>query len=112
MPRGGPRPGAGAPKGNLNALKHGKTSRQLKHVSQVLSTLPRPRGPAKDAKPRMSKRRRATRLVATHLLISVLDRIPSRLECRDGPRIRKVRELLEAASDSRTAQRLAVRFPS
>ena len=29
MPRGGKRPGAGAPKGNLNALKHGRHSAQL-----------------------------------------------------------------------------------
>ena len=27
MPRGGKRPGAGAPRGNLNALKHGERSR-------------------------------------------------------------------------------------
>jgi uncharacterized protein YjcR len=30
MPRGGPRPGAGAPKGNLNALKTGAHSKQLR----------------------------------------------------------------------------------
>ena len=29
MPHGGRRPGAGAPKGNLNALKHGRRSRAL-----------------------------------------------------------------------------------
>ena len=32
MPRGGKRPGAGAPKGNLNRLKHGKHSKQLSGV--------------------------------------------------------------------------------
>jgi hypothetical protein len=30
MPRGGPRPGAGAPLGNLNALKTGRYSRQFR----------------------------------------------------------------------------------
>ena len=30
MPRGGSRPGAGAPRGNLNALKTGARSQQLK----------------------------------------------------------------------------------
>ncbi len=30
MPRGGPRPGAGAPKGNINAFKHGASSKQFK----------------------------------------------------------------------------------
>ena len=28
MPRGGKRPGAGAPKGNISALKHGERSRE------------------------------------------------------------------------------------
>jgi hypothetical protein len=32
MPRGGKRPGSGAPKGNLNRLKHGKHSKQLSGV--------------------------------------------------------------------------------
>ena len=30
MPRGGRRPGAGAPRGNLNAMKHGARSRQMR----------------------------------------------------------------------------------
>ena len=30
MPRGGRRPGAGAPRGNLNAVKHGLESIQVK----------------------------------------------------------------------------------
>jgi len=29
MPRGGPRPGAGAPQGNINALRHGRYSPRL-----------------------------------------------------------------------------------
>jgi hypothetical protein len=32
MPRGGPRPGAGAPRNNLNALKNGEFSRQLRNA--------------------------------------------------------------------------------
>jgi len=40
MPHGGKRPGAGAPKGNLNALKSGRRSRQLKMVIQALVAAP------------------------------------------------------------------------
>jgi hypothetical protein len=40
MPHGGKRPGAGAPKGNLNALKSGRRSRQLKIVIQALVAAP------------------------------------------------------------------------
>ena len=32
MPRGGSRPGAGAPQGNLNRLKYGQYSRQLRRA--------------------------------------------------------------------------------
>ncbi|HSP55178.1 MAG TPA: hypothetical protein VLS25_06270 [Dehalococcoidia bacterium] len=35
--RGGARPGAGAPRGNLNALKHGRRSRQFATIGVILS---------------------------------------------------------------------------
>ncbi len=37
MPRGGRRPGAGAPKGNLNALKTGRYSRQFQTAIDALA---------------------------------------------------------------------------
>jgi hypothetical protein len=37
---GGKRPGAGAPRGNLNALKHGAHSRQMRGLLHLLSTEP------------------------------------------------------------------------
>ncbi len=39
--RGGRRPGAGAPRGNLNALKHGRRSRQFATIGAILSADPR-----------------------------------------------------------------------
>ncbi|HUF53903.1 MAG TPA: hypothetical protein VMR52_09050 [Dehalococcoidia bacterium] len=38
--RGGRRKGAGAPKGNLNALKHGRRSRQVTKLAAALATVP------------------------------------------------------------------------
>ena len=40
LPRGGKRPGAGAPRGNLNALKDGRRSRQLRALFAALSQVP------------------------------------------------------------------------
>jgi ABC-type antimicrobial peptide transport system permease subunit len=40
MTHGGKRPGAGAPKGNLNALKTGRRSKQLKAVISALLASP------------------------------------------------------------------------
>jgi len=41
MPRGGKRPGAGARRGNLNALKHGRNSHQMEDLLQALLSVPR-----------------------------------------------------------------------
>jgi len=40
MPRGGKRPGSGAPEGNLNALKHGLRSQQLRALALALAQIP------------------------------------------------------------------------
>jgi hypothetical protein len=43
MPRGGRRPGAGAPKGNFNALKHGRRSAQFAELGAQLAANPKTR---------------------------------------------------------------------
>lgn len=43
MPRGGKRPGAGAPRGNLNALKTGLYSKQLALLGSLLAADPKVR---------------------------------------------------------------------
>ena len=40
MPRGGKRPGAGAPRGNLNALKSGRYSKRLTALRAALDAMP------------------------------------------------------------------------
>ncbi len=41
--RGGRRPGAGAPRGNLNALNHGRRSAQFAELGALLATIPQAR---------------------------------------------------------------------
>lgn len=41
--RGGRRPGAGAPRGNLNALKHGRCSRQFAEIGALVASSPEAR---------------------------------------------------------------------
>ena len=41
MPRGGKRPGAGAPRGNLNGLKSGRYSKQVQALKLALRAVPR-----------------------------------------------------------------------
>ncbi len=70
--RGGRRPGAGAPKGNLNALKHGENSRQIQQLAVALSVVP----DARKALARLARRQRRqqarARTVAVTLLASLL----------------------------------------
>lgn len=40
MPRGGKRPGAGAPRGNLNGFKHGRNSQQHQKLLQLIARDP------------------------------------------------------------------------
>jgi len=43
MPRGGPRPNSGPPLGNLNAYKHGRTSRQHQRLLHLVAQDPEAR---------------------------------------------------------------------
>ena len=40
MPRGGKRPGAGAPRGNLNAFKSGRYSSRYRTLVEALASIP------------------------------------------------------------------------
>ena len=74
MPRGGRRPGAGAPAGNLNALKHGAHSSYIHALVQALAAHPTTR----EALIRLARRRRAQKReaerAASLLLSALLDK--------------------------------------
>jgi hypothetical protein len=74
MPRGGKRPGAGAPKGNLNALKHGRRSRQFAELGAALVKSPA----AREALLNLARRQQAKETdadeVAGHILSQIVTR--------------------------------------
>ncbi len=70
--RGGRRPGAGAPKGNLNALKHGENSRQLQQLAIALSLVPDARKALNRLARRQRRRQARARTVAVTLLVNLL----------------------------------------
>ncbi len=69
MPRGGRRPGAGAPKGNLNGLKHNRYSKQFKGLVETLAAIPEVRDSLKAFSSRKSQRERKAQEQARRLLI-------------------------------------------
>ena len=71
-PRGGRRPGAGAPRGNLNAMKHGETSRQMQHLATALALVPGTRKALLRLMARQRRQQAQARTVATTILANLL----------------------------------------
>ena len=69
---GGARPGAGAPKGNLNAFKHGRTSRRQAQLLEAAIQIPQVRQALIDLANRERRRRKQAEegygVLMTHLL--------------------------------------------
>lgn len=66
--RGGRRPGAGAPMGNLNALKHGANSQQIQQLAVALSLVPE----ARKALARLIQRQRRQQGRAHAVAVTIL----------------------------------------
>ena len=78
MPRGGPRPGSGPPSGNLNAYKHGRTSRQHKRLLQLIAEDPEAQRLLLDIARRNRRRRQQARREAVRLLDEIASRVRER----------------------------------
>ncbi len=70
--RGGPRPGSGPPKGNLNALKHGRFSTRHKRLLEALLVVPEARDALISIAKRNRQRRRKAEVEAAYLLLKWL----------------------------------------
>src|SRR5438552_15450726 len=66
-PRGGRRPGAGAPKGNLNGLKHGLYSKQMAALGVAFSSHPKLQEALLALAKRQQKQHRKAELVAAQI---------------------------------------------
>ncbi len=80
--RGGRRPGAGAPPGNLNALKHGRRSAQLAQLGALLATLPEARQALLALARRHQLKQRRAEQVAALLLQRLIERAHQIQEAR------------------------------
>src|SRR5438132_10273485 len=84
--RGGPRPGSGPPKGDLNALKHGRYSRRHKQLLESLLEVPQARQALIDIGNRHRQRVRKAEVEASYLLLRWLanHNAPGLLDAMDG----------------------------
>jgi hypothetical protein len=90
MPRGGKRPGAGAPKGNLNALKHGERSKQLAGLGLIIARSPK----ARTLLLRYARRFQADESKADALAQNVIENVISRGLVRGRDRLILLPQLL------------------
>ncbi len=76
--RGGPRPNSGPPLGNLNAYKHGRTSRQQQRLLQLLADNPEARDLLTAIARVQRRRRRQAERNADRLLRNLAARLRER----------------------------------
>ena len=76
MPRGGKRPGAGAPRGNTNAVKTGRHSARLRAIAKALSAVPEIRDLLLEAERRQQREQRKAQRLALRALQDIASRIP------------------------------------
>lgn len=67
--RGGPRPNSGPPRGNLNALKHGRFSRRHKIILEAILDVPQAREALVAIMKRNRKRQKQAELEAAYILM-------------------------------------------
>lgn len=72
---GGPRPGSGAPKGNLNAFKHGRNSRRQAQLLEALLEIPEAQQALIDLGKRNRRRRKQAEEGAGVLMTALLEKV-------------------------------------
>src|SRR5262245_54334800 len=75
---GGRRLGAGAPKGNMNALKHGRRSARMGRLGMIVATEPAVRDALLSIADRWERKQLKADEVANYILAQVLERGLSR----------------------------------
>jgi len=101
MPRGGKRPGAGAPKGNFNALKHGERSKQFSRLGKIVAASPQ----ARKVLLRYADRFEAAERQADELAGQVIEQVLTRGLARGRDRLILLPELLDEERSIRQTSR-------
>jgi len=84
--RGGRRPGAGAPRGNMNALKSGAYSRQFAELGRLLATDPKIRAVLLDVATRAGRKFKTANEEAAYLLTKWAERVEKNAEAKYAPK--------------------------
>ena len=92
---GGRRPGAGAPKGNLNGFRHGRNSRRHKQMAEILAQIPEFQASLIAIARRRRQRERAAQAGAGALLAELLRRVGEAVLHPEDNQLESNQEFLE-----------------
>ncbi|MBI4312354.1 MAG: hypothetical protein HY681_11315 [Chloroflexi bacterium] len=93
MPRGGKRPGAGAPRGNTNAIKTGRYSKRFMAVAKGLASVPEVNAFILDYRKRQLRQERKAARIAFKSLLNLLIDMPEEAR-KNNPTVAYVEDLL------------------
>jgi hypothetical protein len=106
---GGRRKGAGAPRGNLNALKHGRRSRQFAEIGAVLFQSDNLRNALAAMVDRYNRHGQKTDALATEILVGLFKHARDVAAGKDSPgpfqRMQKLNEERKALTVAQSRQR-------
>ncbi len=105
---GGRRPGAGAPRGNLNALKHGNTSAYNKKVLATLAAVPEVAEALVRLAERRRKQQRKTESAAAQLLAELFQRAGQIVLTPENNQLRNNQDLLRFLRAAESSLREAI----
>jgi len=109
--RGGRRPGAGAPRGNMNALKTGAYSRQFAELGRLLAGDPRIRAVLLGVATRAGRKFKTANEEAAYLLTKWAERVEKNAEAKYAPKARRPRAQQTSPEPGRRADGLIPGLP-
>ena len=104
MPRGGKRPGAGAPRGNLNAVKAGRYSPRLQAIAKALAADPEVNAFLLGFQRRQKRNQRKAAKIALQALQEFVLQIPD----KNNPLVEYLRRSLASLQNQQNTKKQSV----
>ena len=105
--RGGRRPGAGAPRGNLNALKHGRSSYRFQQLLLALAEVPEVRELLLTYHRRHQRKVRRARRIARTVFSQLLPHLPPRQDHQINQTIDHLPHPVPSPTNPQASQKIA-----
>ena len=109
---GGSRPGAGAPKGSLNALKHGRTSRRQAELLEAIMEIPEAREALIDLANRNRRQRKKAEEGYAVMMTRLLEKVAAVVHREENGQDQINQEFLDFLNTTTAQMRKILQKPS